>query len=286
MALTGIQQTVLRVIADSRKRTEGYVAGGVALNTLLDAPRLSHDIDLFHDSAEALAASWAADRALLENAGFTVRVVRERPAFVEAVVLSGDASVLLQWVQDSAYRFFPLIEHPILGLTLHPFDLATNKVLAMAGRLEPRDWIDAIHCDASIQPFGLLIWAACGKDPGYGPVALLGAARRSGRYSREEIATLAFDGPPPAVEDLARRWHAMLADAEAICAALPPAMAGRAVTDADGRLFRGSSGEIARQVGLGQLRFLEGSIRGVLPRIIEAAPSGFKSAPAGQIVLP
>jgi hypothetical protein len=246
----------------------------VALNTLLGAPRLSHDIDLFHDSAEALAASWMSDRVLLESASYDVSVIRERPAFVEAVVRAGQESVLLQWVQDSAYRFFPLVEHPVLGLALHPFDLATNKVLAMAGRLEPRDWIDVINCDASIQPFGLLVWAACGKDPGYGPAALLGEARRSGHYSRVEIESLAFDGAPPSIDDLAFRWHAMLSDAERICALLPPAMAGRAVTDADGRLVRGSSGELSQQSGLGQLRFLEGSIRGVLPRILEAAPAG------------
>ena len=28
---------------------------------------------------------------------------------------------------------FPLLEHEQLGLTLHPFDLATNKVLALVG---------------------------------------------------------------------------------------------------------------------------------------------------------
>src|SRR5262245_44561303 len=33
------------------------------------------------------------------------------------------------------YRFFPLLEHPDFGLTLHPFDLASNKVLGLAGRL-------------------------------------------------------------------------------------------------------------------------------------------------------
>lgn len=37
---------------------------------------------------------------------------------------------------DSALRFFPLQEHAELGLTLHAFDLATNKVLALVGRLE------------------------------------------------------------------------------------------------------------------------------------------------------
>jgi hypothetical protein len=31
-----------------------------------------------------------------------------------------------------------LVEHDGLGLTLHPFDLATNKVLALVGRVRGR----------------------------------------------------------------------------------------------------------------------------------------------------
>ena len=33
-----------------------------------------------------------------------------------------------------------LVEHPDFGLALHPFDLATNKVLALVGRLEACAW--------------------------------------------------------------------------------------------------------------------------------------------------
>jgi hypothetical protein len=47
-----------------------------------------------------------------------------------------------------------LVEHEELGLVLHPFDLATNKVLALVGRLEVRDWVDVIECNDRIQPFG------------------------------------------------------------------------------------------------------------------------------------
>ena len=274
MALTNIQQSVLRLIADSRRKTESYVAGGVALNTLLGAPRLSRDIDLFHDSAESLAASWMSDRVLLESASYDVSVIRERPTFVEAVVRAGEESVILQWVQDSAYRFFPLVDHPVLGLALHPFDLATNKVLAMAGRLEPRDWIDVINCDAAIQPMGLLVWAACGKDPGYGPGALLVEARRSGRYTQEELDTLAFEGARPCAKDLAARWHAMLTEADRFCGALPADMAGRAVMDEGGRLFCGTPDDMERERAGGRLRFLEGSIRGVLPCIVHVPPAG------------
>ena len=62
----------------------------------------------------------------------------------------------MQWVRDSAFRFFPLVTHEQLGLVLHPFDLATNKVLALVGRLEVRDWIDVIECSRRLQPLGFL----------------------------------------------------------------------------------------------------------------------------------
>ena len=63
MAATSYQCGILKLLAAQRKqRGESYVAGGIALNQLLAAPRLSHDIDLFHSSQEAVAESWDADR--------------------------------------------------------------------------------------------------------------------------------------------------------------------------------------------------------------------------------
>lgn len=118
---------------------ESCIAGGAALNTLLGAPRISQDLDLFHDTATALAATWNADRATLLDTGYELEIIRERPTFIEAIVRRATESVILQWTHDSAFRFFPLVEHPELGLTLHPFDPATNKVLALVGRLEARD---------------------------------------------------------------------------------------------------------------------------------------------------
>jgi len=41
----------------------------VALNVLLRAPRRSQDIDLFHDTREAVAATVTADRGQLAAAG-------------------------------------------------------------------------------------------------------------------------------------------------------------------------------------------------------------------------
>jgi hypothetical protein len=137
--------------------------------------------------------------------------------------------LVVEWARDSAFRFFPLVEHPDLGLTLHPFDLATNKVLALVGRLEARDWVDVVACHERLQPLGYLAWAACGKDPGFTPQGILEQARRSSRYSADEISALAFDGPPPAVSDLSRRWHLALTDADGIVDQLPALHVGEAV---------------------------------------------------------
>jgi hypothetical protein len=142
MALTEFQRSLCRVIARQRLESgESYVADGVALNAATGANRISRDVDLFHDTTEAVSRSWQTDRALLEASGFQVRPQRQHDGFVEAVVSRGAESVVVKWAADSAFRFFPLVQHADFGLTLHPFDLATNKVLALVGRIEARDWV-------------------------------------------------------------------------------------------------------------------------------------------------
>jgi hypothetical protein len=72
--------------------------------------------------------------------GLTVTPRRQDPAgFVEAEIGDDNDRVVVQWAHDSAYRFFPLVEHEVFGLTLHPVDLATNKTLALVGRRAVRD---------------------------------------------------------------------------------------------------------------------------------------------------
>jgi hypothetical protein len=268
MALTEFQRTVCRLIARQRIASgRSYVAGGTALNTMTGATRLSRDVDVFHDAVQDVATSWQTDRALLEGGGFLVDATRLREGFVEAVVSRAGESVMLQWTADSAFRFFPLVEHPDFGLALHPFDLATNKVLALVGRVEARDWIDTIHCDQSIQTLGCLAWAACGKDAGFSPSSILEEAARSARYAPDEIHSLAFAGPSPDPADLSRRWHAMLGEARRIVALLPPERAGSCVLDAGGDLFRGGARELSDALVAGTIRFHPGSVRGTLPQV-------------------
>ena len=269
MALTPFQRDVCRLISANRiEQGESYVAGGVALATLTNSLRISRDVDLFHDTAEALLVAWDADRALLRASGYSVDVRRERPAFIEALIAKGEDSVLLQWTRDSAYRFFPLVRHEEFGLTLHPFDLATNKALALVGRLEVRDWVDLIHCHESVQRLGYLLWAACGKDPGFSPASILEQAGRSSRYSADEVGTLMFDGSPPDAQLLGCVWHEMLGEAREVIALLPAEMAGRCVLGRGAELFSGDVLALEGGLRTGEIRFHAGSIRGSFPEIV------------------
>jgi hypothetical protein len=270
MALTNFQRAVCRLLADHRIASgESYIAGATALNELIAAPRVSMDIDLFHDADEALAVSWEADRALLEKHGYDVRIVRERPSFVEAEVSKTSETVLMQWVRDSAFRFFPLVQHADLGLALHPFDLATNKVLALVGRLEARDWIDLIHAGerrpaprlsgvgglrqgSGLQPE---------RDPGAG-VALGQVLRRrnprlvvcgSGSGPCGSLAALEVD----ARGGRADRRHPAPAGSGALCAR------------SNGQAVAGDVEGLRAALLRGALVFHSGRIRGALPQVKE-----------------
>jgi hypothetical protein len=269
MALTEFQRTICRLIASNRIAAgESYIAGAVALNELIRAPRVSGDIDVFHDTERAVTAAWDADRDVLDRAGIRVTVIRELASFVEARITRGPDVCVMQWARDSAFRFFPLVEHSELGLVLHPFDLATNKVLALVGRIEVRDWVDIISCDEHIQPLGYLAWAAAAKDPGFSPAAILEHAARTAHYSHAEVNELVFEGIPPDAAALSRKWHAMLDMAQAVVALLPAEEVGRAVVNQLGALYRGDPLELEKALARQEITFHEGRIRGAWPRVV------------------
>ena len=208
------------------------------------------------------------DIAALEEAGYECDLIVNRLSFIECRVRNGSDAVILQWLQDSAFRFFPLQEHPDFGLALHPFDLATNKVLALVGRLEVRDWIDVISCDSSLQPLGYLAWAASGKDPGISPMFILEQAHRSGRYTQIEIDSLSFAGPRPDATELARKWKRMLHEAQQIVATLPAETAGSCVLDTCGDLLKSHACDLPVLIHEHSVQYHLGKLRGSYPTVM------------------
>ena len=270
MALTGYQSEILRLLAGNRKATAGsYVAGGLALNHSLGTPRLSRDIDIFHDSTKALAESWRIDRETLLGAGYSVTTLREWSNFIEAEVCRNGDHTEIQWGVDSAYRFFPLVEDDTTGYTLHPVDLASNKLAALVGRTEPRDWIDVITAISEIQPLAFLLSAACGKDPGFSPSSMLEYIARR-HYNQTEIDEKII---PAGVYDAAKLcsfWHEEVNRAREMVSIFPRDKAGMCVLDKHGNPYRGGTeAEFSAALKAGEVVFHEGRICGAWPRIIE-----------------
>lgn len=208
MPVTPYQAAVLRTLAPNRSR-ESFVAGGIALNAH-EPVRWSADVDVFHDAEDAVIRSSAADIATLEGTGYTVRQELWTPSFRRAWVAKGADGVKLEWCHDSAWRFFPIEPDELLGWRLHWFDAITNKALAMGSRAETRDLVDIVTY-ADRCPLHAVIWAACSKDPGFGPLLLLNQMRRN---SRVNIAELREMGTSLDATTLKVRWIDLASSAE------------------------------------------------------------------------
>jgi hypothetical protein len=222
--LTAFQRELLATLA-TRPTDERYLAGGAAMHFAPNSARYSDDLDFFHDTEARVARAFAADRDQLQRAGYAVAVELSQLGFVRAVVRRDDQATRVDWAHDSAWRFMPLVRDELGGLLLHPVDLAINKVLALAGRDEPRDFVDILFVHRSVLRLAGLNWAAVGKDPGFTPRSLLELLKRRGRHRPEDFARLqlaqAFE--PTQVK---REWLEALADAEEFAKTRPPEESG------------------------------------------------------------
>jgi hypothetical protein len=220
--LSKIQSDILRLLA-ARRNPESYVAGAVPLNR--DGPRYSADIDIFHDREESVAAAAEGDVAVLSAADFVAQWTRRDPGIFAVLVDRGGESMKLEWVRDSDFRFFPTIRDDMFGYVLHVIDIAVNKVLAAAGRREPRDVLDLLTIHDRHVPLGAVIWAAVAKDPGFSPEGLVAEIRRNARYRGDDYADLELTERIDA-GDVARRLRAALDQAETFVHAMPAGKEG------------------------------------------------------------
>ena len=143
--LTPLQEQVASIVAGLAEAEGFALAGGAALIARGEIQRETRDLDFFGltpDDVDRLVP--AVDRALQE-AGLVVRRVQVSPGFARLIVESGDDSTELDLGADA--RLFP-IEPREPAPTLSGEELAVDKVLAVFGRAEPRDFVDLAAVEA------------------------------------------------------------------------------------------------------------------------------------------
>lgn len=224
MPLSSLQRAILTTLA-AQRNPESYVAGGAVLNR--DGPRISQDIDVFHDREASVAAAAAADAATLAEQRFELDWLHREPGLHAAVVRRDGEATRLEWARDSDFRFFATVRDAMFGYRLHLLDLATNKVLAAAGRREPRDVLDLLHVHDHHLPLGAVIWAAVAKDPGFSPEGLMTEVRRNARYRQDDFVDLAASEPIDAAA-VSRRLKAAMEEAARFVASMPAGQEGHA----------------------------------------------------------
>ncbi|MEE8367437.1 MAG: nucleotidyl transferase AbiEii/AbiGii toxin family protein [Thermoanaerobaculia bacterium] len=219
MPLTEFQANLARALSENRS-FDSYLAGGAAILIEPKTTRFSRDLDYFHDSEERVVEAFDADRRLLERRGYSVEVNLNQPGYIRAVVAREREATKVEWAQDSAWRFMPTMKDERVGWVLHPVDLAVNKVLALAGREEPRDLLDVLYIHEHVLVLGALCWAACGKDPGFTPLSLLELLRRRGQLRGEDLDRLDL-AEPLELPLLKKSWLQALDSVKAFVASRP-----------------------------------------------------------------
>jgi hypothetical protein len=157
-----IARTVLRVAAP-----DGFhLAGGSALVAAGLTDRPTRDINVFtaRDVDVASVARRVADA--LRGEGLDVEITAGAPRFATLEIIPADARRGRLRVDLRHDRIeWPGTATP-LGPTLSPQELAANKVLALFGRVQPRDLADVA---ALVERFALdgMLADAMIKDPGF-----------------------------------------------------------------------------------------------------------------------
>jgi hypothetical protein len=215
--LTKLQSQVLRVLAAQRS-PDSYIAGGVALNR--EGPRFSRVIDIFQDSERRLETAAEADAQALAEAGFKVSWRKIKSGKRDAQVEGLGDRMPLEWVADSAFRFFPAQRDELFGYVLHSVDLAANKASAAADRREPRDVVPLVTIHNNTLPLGAVVCAAVGRFPGQSPEEMLSDIARHSRFDAEEFRVLATEHPLD-VHGLHRQIRSIIEDAERFIGQIP-----------------------------------------------------------------
>lgn len=165
--MDSFHQRLVQIALAAAAQYDFCLAGGYAVQAHGFVERPSKDVDLFTTMAAAsdFPAARAAVTAALRADGLEVTVEQEGPSFARLMVAdpgTGNATSVELGIDWRAHQPVQLA----IGPVLHPADAVANKVCALFGRAEVRDYIDV---------YGVL------KD---------------GRYTRDDLLRMAVDHDP------------------------------------------------------------------------------------------
>jgi hypothetical protein len=200
--LSPLQEEVAAVIASLAEAEDFALAGGAALILREQVDRRTRDLDFFGLSAAAVdRLRPAAEQALL-HAGFNVERVLSGAGFARFVVEGFGERTEVDLAADA--RLFPAEVGPSGIPLLASEELAVDKVLAVFGRAEARDFVDLMAVEGQFD-LGRLFILAAEKDRGFDTRVFAEMVGRLSRLSRAEFPL--DDQRYEELKQTARRWR-------------------------------------------------------------------------------
>ena len=181
--LSPLQERLVALVAVSLVGSDFALAGGAALISQGLVERRTNDLDFFGSSEAALAERLPKVISSLQQEGFEVDIRRSTPQFARIVVRGLNSETEVDFGLDS--RLFPL-EQGELSPVLASKELAVDKVLAVFGRAEARDFVDLYALERLFKLDDLFVWAA-EKDRGFDLGVFADMARRAGSLDSSEF---------------------------------------------------------------------------------------------------
>lgn len=167
--LTNLQKKILNLVSNLPDKEAFYLTGGTALSAFYLKHRKSNDLDFFTNVEELILPFTQRLEICLKRENLETEKLRGFHSFVELSVSSTESSTILHFALDSPFRFeepLSAIEFPELKIdTL--IDIATNKLLALFGRAELRDFIDIYFLTKERFSKDELVKKVRQKDPGF-----------------------------------------------------------------------------------------------------------------------
>jgi hypothetical protein len=166
--LSPLQERIAQLVATLAEAQPFALAGGAGLIVHRVIDRLTNDLDFFTPEDGAIGRLLPRLEAALAAAGLHVTRERSLDTFVRLSVTDGTAATVVDLARD--YRMLPPVATAV-GMVVAEEELAADKLLALAGRVEPRDYLDVSRL---VQRHGLdaLCRLAREKDPGFNRRAL------------------------------------------------------------------------------------------------------------------
>lgn len=164
--LTTLQEELLRAFAETEESDLFYLTGGTALAACYLRHRHSRDLDLFTKEEEIIGYMGDRLQNKLNTKAIETKTIRKFKSFYEILAVKGEQECPIHLALDSPFRF----EEPkekLAGVKVDTFiDIATNKLLTLFGRVEPRDFVDVFFLVKEKFSLDELIAKSKQKDPG------------------------------------------------------------------------------------------------------------------------